>query len=344
MSRLDKLKTLHPELATITLMDVIAASDPSTTYKYCDFLIKLFKRKYTSLEDGKAHVNAISEDLFGKSNVDLLKSFEDHHKANRIRLKDISVYSTIEDIKDQVDEADEIVRIKELEKDVNKIYDKGGWLVLVPKTYESAMLYAKGTKWCITQKSYWNDYKKHTRIIFVINKSTDEKYAISRRWTEKVIQGWDEADIETSPLMWDFNDEIWKIIRADIKKTRQEIELDELPKDCIFGSKNIAIPLDESSLHELESFYKKYGTFLDKDFGNKIIERGKELREKDEVERRTVQKIKKTSETTDHLVNEMYRYIESGSLKDTYKYLNEYDVSSYNDTYNDIIKKYLKDI
>ncbi len=326
MSRLDKLKELHPELAKVSVLDIIASVDPSTTHKYCDFLVKMFKRNFTNSDNGQVLTSFISGQLFGNEFVETLNKFENHHKAKRIRIKDISLYSTYDDIKDQVEEADEVVRIKELEKDANKIYNDSEWLVLIPKTYESAMLYAKNTKWCITQKSYWNDYKKHTRIIFVINKKTDDKFAISKRYNDKIIQGWDARDIETSPLLWDFNDNIWKVLRNELKKTKTKIQLDDLPKGMIFGrTANSVVPFKDSTLQELELFYKKYGDDLDEEFKNQIVERGKELRELDEIEKRSIKKIsslptKKTLDETD-----LYRWINSTStlenvdeLLDTY--------------------------
>ena len=39
MSRLDKLKEQHKDL-NINLIDLLAKSDPSTTYKYLPFIIK----------------------------------------------------------------------------------------------------------------------------------------------------------------------------------------------------------------------------------------------------------------------------------------------------------------
>jgi hypothetical protein len=312
MSRLDKLKELHPELDKVSVMDIIASADPSTTYKYCDFLVKMFKRNFTHIENGQVLTSFISGQLFGNEFVETLNKFEDHHKAKRIRIKDISLYSTYDDIKDQVEEADEVVRIKELEKDANKIYNDSEWLVLIPKTYESAMLYANNTKWCITQKSYWNDYKKHTRIIFVINKKTDDKFAISKRFDDKVIQGWDARDIETSPLLWDFNDNIWKVLRKELKKSKIEIQLDELPSGMIFGKSNSIIPYEDATLQELEYFFKKFGDCLEEEFKNKIVTKGKELRELDEIEKRSVKKISSLSTKKTLGETDLYRWINNG--------------------------------
>ena len=74
MSRLDKLKELHPELAKVSVMDIIASADPSTTYKYCDFLVKMFKRNFTHIENGQVLTSFISGQLFGNEFVEDRKS------------------------------------------------------------------------------------------------------------------------------------------------------------------------------------------------------------------------------------------------------------------------------
>lgn len=277
MSRLEKIKADNPEL-NVSIIDIICAADPSNTYKYCDFLLRMVKQKNLSREDV---IKLVVEKLIGMKNVEQLNYFEDHSKANRIPLehRDISSHKSWSSIQKVVEDCDQIIKMKELEKKCNKLYDDGEWLVLIPQTYEASMLYAKGTKWCITQKSYWDDYKKHSRIIFVINRKTDDKFAISKRFDGQLVQGWDAKDIETSPLMWEFNDEVWKIIRTELRKTKTESDIESLTPGNILTQQGKEIQLESATLNQIESFYKKYGKLLNEPFLSEVIQRGKVLRE-----------------------------------------------------------------
>jgi hypothetical protein len=60
MSRLDKLKEQHPEL-NISVIDLIGMIDPTDTYKYSEFLIKILKNWYVNTDIRYG----IGIDLFG---------------------------------------------------------------------------------------------------------------------------------------------------------------------------------------------------------------------------------------------------------------------------------------
>lgn len=318
MSKLDRIKQQHPEL-NVSFMDIIASVDPSKTKKYVEFIIKQIKRNYTLYDDGKIlNLNLIAQQLFGVDNTILLEVFDEHYNNNRIKIKDISLYHTMDDIKCQVDEANEIVKLKELEKQTVKLYDSNEWLVVLPTSFEASQVYAKNTKWCITMKSYWSDYKKHSRILYVINKLTDEKCAISKRFngnSSPTIQGWDAKDNEVSPLMWEFNDDVWKVLRSDLKKTKLEHELDELEEGTIrINTKGDVVKLEESNLASLEWFYKKYEKHLKEPFISQVVERGKKLREEDTLKK----KIAKSTNVSNSELEELYIELTKGKNDGSY--------------------------
>jgi hypothetical protein len=325
MSKLDKIKKDNPEL-NISIIDMIQAMDPSTTNKYCEFLIKMIKNHGMNQE---IIIKSVMDTLFGIDQIDKLHKFEEHSKANRIPVeyKDISSHKDWSGVNEAVKLADEIVKRKQLEKETKKLYVDDEWLVIIPETYESSQLYANNTKWCITQKSYWNDYKKSSRIIYVINKKSDDKYAISKRMSDNLIQGWDAKDKETSPLLWEFTDDIWKIIRLELKKSRQDIEIESLPEGMIYGSRNSVVPFETSSLKELELFYKKFGDFITPEFSERVIERGKELREEEN-------KIKKS----DSEIVKVSKLISNISYDGKYKDFINYNSNPYGVDLSDLLK------
>ena len=222
MSRLDKLKEQHPEL-NISIMDILGKIDPSKTYKYTEFLVKKFKEFYNDYEDFSIGVGL---EMIGSENMESLNEFEIHAKANRITNPDISQYKDFNQIHYAVKEAEEKVRLKELEKQVIKLYDDDEWSVVIPLSYEASKTYGANTKWCTTQERYWNDYYKTYKLIYIQNKKTNEKYAVSRHWEDnKKVQAWMSNDNETSPLLIPLPIEVMSVILCEVNKTDTIFEL-----------------------------------------------------------------------------------------------------------------------
>jgi hypothetical protein len=208
--------------------------DPTNTYKYSEFLIKKLKTWY-----GDADIQyGIGIDLFGEENVETLNDFEIHCKAKRIEKNDISQHTDFRTLKIEVNMAKEIVRLKELEKQTKKLLEYGEWLVMIPLSYEAAKLYGANTKWCITEEKYWNNYVENYKIIYVINRSTDVKYAISRDKTDnKDLKAWLSDDSETSPLLLNIPQEIWSVVIPELQK--EESIWDLLPDNNKIISHNL---------------------------------------------------------------------------------------------------------
>lgn len=221
MSRLDKLKEQHPEL-NITIIDLIGMIDPTDTYKYSEFLIKILKNWYVNTDIRYG----IGIDLFGEEQVESLNEFERHCKAKRVEKNDISQHTDFRSLKVEVEKAKEILRLKELEKQTKKLFDNDEWLVIIPLSYEASKLYGMETKWCTTQERYWNDYIRKYKLIYVINKITNNKYAISRDKTEdKDLKAWLSDDTETSPLLLPIPQDLWSVIMPELQKQESVTDL-----------------------------------------------------------------------------------------------------------------------
>jgi hypothetical protein len=221
MSRLDKLKEQHPEL-NITLIDLIGMIDPTDTYKYSGFLIKILKNWYHDVDIRYG----IGIDLFGERNVEILNEFEEHSRSKRIEKNDISQHDTFITLQTEVNKAKEILRLKELEKQTKKLFDNDEWLVIIPLSYEASKMYGMETKWCTTQERYWNDYIRKYKLIYIINKITNKKYAISRDKTEdKDLKAWLSDDSETSPLLLPIPQDLWSVIMPELQKQESVTDL-----------------------------------------------------------------------------------------------------------------------
>ena len=251
MSRIDKLKEQHPEL-NITVIDMLARVDPTDSYKYTEFLVKELKQSIK--DDGIIDIALnLGIELIGNDNVVTLNEFEQHVKANRIQNKDISQYKSFEQIKEQVRIAEEIVRQKELEKQVEKLFEDDEYLVLIPLTKESNQTYGSKTKWCTTMEynGYWEKYSENYKFIFVLNKQTGEKIAISKGiYANEGVKVWDQRDNDISIFDTGLPSNIYEVVSKSLSvtETNQEIYNRKFPK------KN--------------EYVSSYDDFMDFSFGN----------------------------------------------------------------------------
>jgi len=219
MSRLDRLKEQNPNL-NISIIDIIAALDPSDSYKYTEFLIKQFKNHNDYYSPNKDEfMGYLGVFLFGPDEISILNEFERHCKANRIKNKDISTYVAIQELNDEVLIAEEKEKRKQLEKEILKIYEDDTWFILTPLSLEASKVYGANTKWCVTQEKYWNQYLTTHKLIYVLNKKTDIKTAFSRNFSTEKFQAWDQLDKEVDPLFINFiPDELFLKIRKELQK------------------------------------------------------------------------------------------------------------------------------
>lgn len=251
MSRLDRLKEQHPEL-NVSLIDMLAKVDPTSTYKYTEFLIKMTKEMFgTSYSDNASNdigLN-IGIDILGSDNVSSLNEFEIHSRAGRIKNSDISSYKNWRQIENSVKEAEEIVRMKELEKQVKKLYEDSEWMVLTPLSFEASKVYGMGTKWCTTQERHWNDYISNYKLIYIINKLNNDKFAVSRdKRSDSKIQAWLSDDKETSPFMIPLPSNIMSIITEEVRK-----------KECVTDLINESNPVKvRENSGDIMKYFTKY--------------------------------------------------------------------------------------
>jgi hypothetical protein len=252
MSRLDKLKEQHPEL-NISVMDIIAKLDPTKTYKYTEFLVKKFKEFYGDYDDWTI---GLGMEMMGSENMETLNEFEIHAKANRITNPDISQYKDFGQLNAAVEEAEEKVRLKELEKQVIKLFDNDEWSVVIPLSYEASKTYGANTKWCTTQERYWNEYYKTYKLIYIQNKKTNEKYAVSRHWEDnKKVQAWMSNDDESSPMLLPLPIEVMSVILCEVNKTDTIFEL-QSKHNIVEGTKSKKV--GRPDYLDIDSYHHQY--------------------------------------------------------------------------------------
>jgi hypothetical protein len=229
MSRLDKLKQQHPEF-NISIIDLMGKIDPTDTYKYTEFLIKQLKEWF----EGKTHEETqliMGAELIGEDNVVTLNEFEIHCGAGRIKKNDIGQHSGFRSLKDSVKKAEQIQKQKETEKQIIKLLDNDEYCVVIPLSYDASRVYGSNTKWCTTQERYWNDYIDKYKLIYIIDRLNNDKYAVSiKKGDSSKIQGWLADDKEVSPLTLQISVDVINIIVSEIKKDETIMDLEDYKK------------------------------------------------------------------------------------------------------------------
>lgn len=203
MSKIDELKKQNP-LFGINLIDLInnLVSKP----KYTEMMVNLIKNKFDSQE---SHINDIRNELIreykmtedkvnnmpffevlnyhriisdfiGYSNYTTLTKFIEMNERKLIENSDLTSYKTFQELELQMSLADLKLVDKEMEKQIEKLFENDEWLVLKPLSYLSSKKYGASTKWCTSsdrEPDYFYKYVKRGLLIYVINKKTGDKVA-----------------------------------------------------------------------------------------------------------------------------------------------------------------------
>jgi len=219
MARIDELRKQHPDL-NVSFLDIIVSLDPTSTYKYTDFIIKSIKKE-VNIDEVKRE---LASHFLTKKESECLSLFEEHSKAKRLEKLDITQYKSFEDLDIAVKKADESFKLKRLEKEVAKLYETEDWLVLTPLSYEASKSYGANTKWCVTQELHYKRYQDSHRIFFILSKKTNDKFAVSREFNDpKNIQAWLADDTETSPMLLPIPFDVMGKIIEEVKKPKEQL-------------------------------------------------------------------------------------------------------------------------
>lgn len=275
MSRLDDLKKQNPQL-DVSLIDIIASLDPTSTYKYLGFMLKMIK---IEIEEMGGNVKKIiGQAILDEEYIDHIKRFESHCSVNRMKNPDISSYKSLDDVIFAVNTSDQLLKQKESEKQVIKIYDTDEYLVLLPLTFEASKTYGSNTKWCVTQEQHWKSYQWIYKLIFIINKKNGTKYAISRKYDDQTkIQAWLSDDKEISPLLLKLSPEVTVVVLNELQKNKYETEISVLKEDAIITDDGVIVPFDRVDKTLLKNFINRFGPSISKDFKKKIETRFNDL-------------------------------------------------------------------
>ena len=259
MSRIDELRKQFPEL-NMTMFDLFKRIDTSSSYKYFPLLCKVFGKRFNMLdqyENNKVkkdiakleiHENLLSRgiatdgltenelyylhyitDYFNNDNYFTVKDFMRYMEKNQIENKDVTSYSTIDDLRAAITLASIKELTKELEGQVVKEYEDDKWLVVRPLTFQSSSKYGATTRWCTTyqkEKQYFEKYWQYGILVYFINKVTGYKFAGYKSLRDgDELSFWNAEDRRIDYLDVDADDYLFPIVRRILSSNKTNKEL-----------------------------------------------------------------------------------------------------------------------
>jgi len=221
MSRIDELKKQNP-LFGVNLIDIINnfVSKP----KYTEMLVNLIKNKFESQESHHRDIRneLVREYNIPESKVDSMSYFELQNSEN----SDLTSYKTFQELELQMSLADLKMVDKEMEKQIEKLFEDEQWLVLKPLSYLSSKKYGASTKWCTAsdkEPDYYYRYVKRGILIYAINKKTGDKVAGFKNIDtsyERETSFWNITDQRIDSLETGLPNHIMDIFRDQFHNTK----------------------------------------------------------------------------------------------------------------------------
>jgi hypothetical protein len=120
---------------------------------------------------------------------DYLRLFKTYINVIPQEYRDINKLKSLNDLYDVVKEfegKEDIIpvsktqQIKKIKEEVDKVYDDGDWIVLVPTTERAACIVGKGTRWCTSadENNHFEDYYNKGNLYIIIDKNNNKKYQL----------------------------------------------------------------------------------------------------------------------------------------------------------------------
>ena len=323
MSRIDELKKQFPEL-NITMFDLFKRIDTSNTYKYFPILCKILgvrfniKHNYGTnrqrldeakldlhsslLDRGISTDNLTDNELFALYNLTdylvtdhltTIKDFIRYMDKNLIENKDVTSYSTIDDLRAGITLASMKEFNKDLEGQVIKEFEDEKWLVVRPLTFQASSKYGATTRWCTTykrDKHYFKKYWEKGILVYFINKQSGYKFAGYKGLkNDDDFSFWNSEDSRVDYLNVEADDYLYSIVKQIFKsdKTNKDLCSEEVSnqviKECNDDVKRL---YSEPQVEEIEVNAPRY-------MGEAMMGMDEQIRE--EIDRDVVRQLREVA-------------------------------------------------
>jgi hypothetical protein len=259
MSRIDELKKQFPEL-NMTMFDLFKRIDTSSTYKYFPLLCKIIGKRFNfqseyrhdkhRLDDIKLEIHdsllnrGISTDSLTDNELFTLNYLSDYYNSdtfitikdfirlmdrNQIENKDVTSYSSIDDLRTAVTLATMKELTKELEGQIVKEFEDEKWLAVRPLTFQASSKYGATTRWCTTygkEKQYFEKYWQNGILVYFINKQTGYKFAGYKALNgDTELSFWNAEDNRIDYLYVEAEDYLFPIVRRILGSNQTNKEM-----------------------------------------------------------------------------------------------------------------------
>jgi hypothetical protein len=250
MSKIEELKKQNPTLI-IDVVDIIdQLLDKS---KYTEMAVNLIKNKISNQnshleeivneltreygfkkEDLKLKSNQeilnifkVINDYFGYNNFNVIKKFIELNERKLILNNDLTSYKTFDELELQMSLASLKLIDKEMQKQVQKLYETDEWLVVKPMSFLASKKYGANTKWCTTHEDnpdYYLTYSRRGILIYCINKITGEKVAAFKNIDmsyDRETSFWNIIDNRIDSIESGLPVEVMEVIKNEFTNTKQ---------------------------------------------------------------------------------------------------------------------------
>jgi hypothetical protein len=154
--------------------------DPTSNGKYLDWLFKMkFVKKRDKNGDEKYYVSgAFPASIHADVNRILVWMEKNGNNPKFLtKYKDINFFKSVQILIATMGPLC-VPSKKEIKDQVIKVMEDERWLIVVPKTFEASKQYGMGTKWCTTQKTYYNQYNRSGFLFYIIDKTHNVKFGV----------------------------------------------------------------------------------------------------------------------------------------------------------------------
>jgi hypothetical protein len=188
-----------------------------------------FKKEDLKLKSNQEILNIfkVISDYFGYNNFNVIKKFIELNERKLIVNNDLTSYKTFDELELQMSLASLKLIDKEMEKQVQKLYETDEWLIIKPLSFLASKKYGSSTKWCTTNEDNPEYYLKYSRrgiLIYCINKISGDKVAAFKSIDdsyEKETSFWNLVDQRIDSLESGLPNEVMILIKNEFTNTKQ---------------------------------------------------------------------------------------------------------------------------
>lgn len=171
MAKIDLIREkFKGKVKPIDFIEIANNLDDSKTKKYMEHMVRFIKNLSTDFEMTATHEMEHILDRF--------KIFDEMAKNGMIENGDLNQYKNLSGVNLAIKEGNLAKSIGKAKKEIKILYEDDNYMLFLPLSYDAASVYGKGTKWCVTQSSYFYKYSDNGILAYFIEKGKNRKFGL----------------------------------------------------------------------------------------------------------------------------------------------------------------------